>query len=118
MLSQYVPLLIFLIFSAGLAVLLVLLSGLFGPRRDDPKKLLPYECGILTDRPTRRRLSVKFYLTAMIFIIFDVEAIFFYPWAVLVHRLRWYGIIEMLVFMIILGVALAHIWGKGGLEWE
>ena len=118
MLSQYVPLLIFLIFSAGMAALLVVLSGLFGPRRRYAKKLLPYESGIIPDRPVRMRLSVKFYLTAMIFIIFDVESIFFYPWAVLLHQLRWYGVIEMLIFVAILGVALAHIWGKGGLDWQ
>jgi NADH-quinone oxidoreductase subunit A len=63
-------------------------------------------------------MSVRFYLTAMLFIIFDVEAIFFYPWAVILHQLRWYGVIEMFVFMLILAVALAHIWRKGGLDWE
>jgi NADH-quinone oxidoreductase subunit A len=63
-------------------------------------------------------MSVRFYLTAMLFIIFDVEAVFFYPWAVVLRQLHWYGVIEMLVFIGILLVALAHIWRKGGLEWE
>ena len=71
-----------------------------------------------TDTPAHRKLSVRFYLTAMLFIIFDVEAVFFYPWAVLMHQLGWFGLIEMGVFMGILLVALAHIWRKGGLDWE
>jgi NADH-quinone oxidoreductase subunit A len=68
--------------------------------------------------PARQRMSVRFYLTAMLFIIFDVEAVFFYPWAVILHQLRWYGVIEMFVFIGILLVALAHIWRKGGFDWE
>ena len=63
-------------------------------------------------------MSVRYYLTAMLFIIFDIEAVFFYPWAVILHRLRWYGLIEMFVFMLILLVTLAHIWRKGGLDWD
>ena len=76
------------------------------------------ESGIITDTPAHRRISVRFYLTAMLFIIFDVEAIFFYPWAVLLHQLKWFGLIEMFVFIGILLVALAHVWRKGGLDWE
>jgi NADH-quinone oxidoreductase subunit A len=91
---------------------------LLGPGKPTKTKLAPYESGIIPETNAVHRLSVRFYLTAMLFIIFDVEAIFFYPWAVLLHQLKWFGLIEMLVFMGILLVALAHVWRKGGLDWE
>ncbi len=118
MLESYVPLLIFVLIVLGLVVTLVALSFVLGPSRPSKRKMAPYESGIIPDTPAHRRLSVRFYLTAMLFIIFDVEAIFFYPWAVLLRQLKWFGLIEMLVFMGILLVALAHIWRKGGLDWE
>ena len=116
--AGYVPLLIYAIIALGLVVTLVLVSFLLGPAKPYKSKLLPYESGIVPEQPARQRLSVRFYLTAMLFIIFDVEAVFFYPWAVYLHQLGWYGVIEMFVFMLILLVALAHIWRKGGLEWD
>ena len=94
------------------------ISFVIGPSRPNRRKLQTYESGIVPTARARHRMSVRFYLTAMLFIIFDIEAVFFYPWAVVLHQLRWYGLIEMLVFMLILLVALAHIWRKGGLEWE
>ena len=118
MLESYVPLLIFVLIVLGLVVTLVALSFVLGPSRPSRRKMAPYESGIIPDTPAHPRLSVRFYLTAMLFIIFDVEAIFFYPWAVLLRQLKWFGLIEMLVFMGILLVALAHIWRKGGLDWE
>ena len=118
MLESYVPILIFVLIGLGLVVTLVALSFVLGPSRPSKRKMAPYESGIIPDTPAHRRLSVRFYLTAMLFIIFDVEAIFFYPWAVLLRQLKWFGLIEMLVFMGILLVALAHIWRKGGLDWE
>ena len=118
MLESYVPLLIYVLIVLGLIGALVTLSFVLGPSKPHKKKLAPYESGIIPDTPALRRLSVRFYLTAMLFIIFDVEAVFFYPWAVILHQLRWYGVIEMGVFMLILAVALAHIWRKGGLDWE
>ncbi len=118
MLESYVPLLIFVLIVLGLLGALVTLSFVLGPSRPSKRKLETYESGIIPDTPAHRRLSVRFYLTAMLFIIFDVEAIFFYPWAVLLRQLKWFGLIEMLVFMGILLVALAHIWRKGGLDWE
>jgi len=118
LLESYVPLLIFVLIVLGLVVTLVALSFVLGPTRPSKRKMAPYESGIIPDTLAHRRLSVRFYLTAMLFIIFDVEAIFFYPWAVLLRQLKWFGLIEMLVFMGILLVALAHIWRKGGLDWE
>ena len=118
MLESYVPILIFVLIILGLIGALVTLSFLLGPSKPFKRKLAPYESGIIPDTPAVRRLSVRFYLTAMLFIIFDVEAVFFYPWAVLLHQLRWYGVIEMFIFIGVLAVALAHIWRKGGFEWE
>jgi NADH-quinone oxidoreductase subunit A len=117
-LSDYAPLVIYAVIVVGVVVLLITLSNVLGPSKPYKSKLLPYESGIVPEDPARKRYSVRFYLTAMLFIIFDVEAVFFYPWAVVLHQLRWYGVIEMLVFIGILLVALVHIWRKGGLEWE
>ncbi len=118
MLETYVPLLIYVLIVLGVVGALVTLSFVLGPSRPSKRKLSPYESGIIPEAPAHRRLSVRFYLTAMLFIIFDVEAIFFYPWAVLLRQLKWFGLIEMAVFVGILGIALAHIWRKGGLDWE
>jgi NADH-quinone oxidoreductase subunit A len=118
LLDSYVPVLILVLIVLGLLGAVVTLSFFIGPSKPYRKKLLPYESGIIPDTPAVRRLSVRFYLTAMLFIIFDVEAVFFYPWAVLLKQLKWYGLIEMLVFIGILLIALAHIWKKGGLDWE
>ncbi|MGH7765664.1 MAG: NADH-quinone oxidoreductase subunit A [Candidatus Dormibacteraceae bacterium] len=118
MLESYVPVLIYVLIILGLLGALVTLSFVLGPSKPFKAKLEPYESGIVPDTPAHRRTSVRFYLTAMLFIIFDVEAIFFYPWAVLLRQLKWFGLIEMLVFMGILLIALAHIWRKGGLDWQ
>ena len=118
MLDSYVPVLIFVLIVFGLLGAVVTLSFILGPDKPHRKKLAPYESGIIPDTPAVRRLSVRFYLTAMLFIIFDIEAVFFYPWAVLLKQLKWFGLIEMLIFIGILLIALAHIWKKGGLEWD
>ncbi len=118
MLSDYVPLLIYAVVILAVVVLVITLSYVLPPSKRYRSKLLPYESGIVPTSPARQRMSVRFYLTAMLFIIFDVESVFFYPWAVVLHQLRWYGVIEMFVFIGVLAVALAHIWRKGGFEWE
>ena len=117
MLSDYFPLLIFLT-----AVFVFGLIALFFPpwlagHRDSAAKDLPYESGIVPRSGARRKFAVSFYLTAMLFIIFDVEAIFIYPWAVILKGLRWFGVIEMGIFAAILLVALIYVWRKGALEW-
>lgn len=118
MLESYVPLLIYVLIVLGLLGAVASLSFVLGPSKPHKKKLAPYESGIIPETSARRRLSVRFYLTAMLFIIFDVESVFFYPWAVLLRQLKWFGLIEMLVFMGVLLVALAHIWRNGGLDWD
>ncbi|HET9847097.1 MAG TPA: NADH-quinone oxidoreductase subunit A [Candidatus Dormibacteraeota bacterium] len=117
MLSDYFPLLIFVaaVFILGLIVLF-LPSWIAGSRRTAAKDL-PYESGIVPRSGARRRFAVSFYLTAMLFIIFDVEAIFIYPWAVILKGLLWFGVIEMAVFVAVLLVALVYVWRKGALQW-
>jgi NADH-quinone oxidoreductase subunit A len=118
MLSDYAPILVFLavciLFGAGVP----LLSALLGPRRPSVSKGLPYESGIVPAEQARRRFSVSFYVTAMLFIIFDVESIFLFSWATIVRNLRVYGIIEMGLFILVLLVGLVYVWLKGALTWE
>ncbi|MGH7612341.1 MAG: NADH-quinone oxidoreductase subunit A [Candidatus Dormibacteria bacterium] len=119
MLFDYLPLLVFLIMVVAVGAVMTAGISLLGPRRPTAAKGLPYECGIVPAASARRRFSVSFYLTAMLFIIFDVEAIFLFPWAVLVkHTLHFFGFIEMAIFVALLGVALAYVWRKGALEWN
>ncbi len=118
MLNAYGSLAIYALLIVVVVGTLITLSYVLGPSKPYKSKLQAYESGIVPTAKARHRMSVKFYLTAMLFIIFDIEAVFFYPWAVILRQLRWYGLIEMFVFMLILLVALAHIWRKGGLEWE
>ena len=117
MVSDYFPLLIFVAVIVAFGVALVAVTGFLAGRRPTAAADLPYESGIVPREPARRRFSVSFYLTAMLFIIFDVEAIFIYPWAVILKNLLWFGVAEMAVFVAILLVALIYIWAKGALEW-
>ncbi len=119
MLFAYLPLLVFLAMVVAFGGAMTVVTTLLGPRRPTRAKGLPYECGIIPAETARRRFSVSFYLTAMLFIVFDVEAIFLYPWAVLVrHTLHIFGLVEMAIFIALLGVALLYVWRKGALEWN
>jgi NADH-quinone oxidoreductase subunit A len=93
-------------------------SRFLGPQKPEPVKLQPYECGMTPIGSARVRFSVKFYLIAMLFILFDVEAIFLYPWAVVHRYLGVFGLVEMAVFVAILAVGYIYIWKRGGFEWE
>jgi NADH-quinone oxidoreductase subunit A len=117
MLSEYFPLLIFLAAVVVFGFIALFLPPFLAGRRPTTAKALPYESGIVPRSTARRRFAVSFYLTAMLFIVFDIEAIFIYPWAVILHGLRWFGIAEMAVFVAILLVALIYVWAKGALEW-
>jgi NADH-quinone oxidoreductase subunit A len=116
-LSDYFPLLIFLAAVFVFAIIALFLPPWLAGSRRTAAKDLPYESGIVPRTGARRRFAVSFYLTAMLFIIFDVEAIFIYPWSVIVKPLGWFGIAEMGVFVAILLVALIYVWKKGALEW-
>jgi NADH-quinone oxidoreductase subunit A len=114
----YLSIFIFFALAAGFALFTVFLSSLLGPRRNTPQKMLPYECGMDPVGPARNPFSVRFYLVAMLFIIFDIEAVFLYPWAVIFQELKVFGLIEMAVFIAILLVGFIYVWKRGALEWE
>jgi NADH-quinone oxidoreductase subunit A len=116
-LSQYLPILILLVLAGAFAVLSVVASRLLGPRRPTPAKLAPYECGIVPERVPRDRFPVKFYVVAMLFIVFDVETIFLFPWAVTFRQLGLFGLVEMAIFIGLVFVAYVYVWQRGGLEW-
>lgn len=120
MLVDYLPVLLLIIVAVGLAGLIVLISVLFGPRRraNLPKKLVPYESGMRAIGQGQRRFPVRYYLIAVIFILFDIEVIFFYPWAVAFRQLGLFALIEMLIFVGILLAGYIWIWKKGALDWE
>ena len=118
MLTAYLPIAILIIIAFGLAVIVILLGNLFGPRRPTERKSAPYESGMTPIGPAVRRLPVKFYLVAVLFIIFDIEVVFFLPWAVVFKELGWFGLVEMFVFIAILLVGFVYAWKKGALEWE
>ena len=104
----------------GFAVFSVVMGSMTGPRRYNRAKLQAYECGIEpTPQPAGGgRFPVKYYLTAMLFIVFDIEIVFLYPWAVAFDQLAIFGLIEMLLFIATLGFAFAYVWRRGGLEWD
>lgn len=115
--NQYLPLLIYLLVALAIPAGMSLLGTSFGPKRPETYKLLPYESGHPT-APLMGRFPVKFYLVAMLFVIFDVETASFYPWAVNLKGLGAFGLIEMIAFMIVLGIGYAYVWKKGGFTWR
>ena len=119
MLSQYIPVIVGVLWAALLAAVFVVVSLLFGPSRPTPEKGTTYECGIdpmIGD--ARARFSIKFYVVAVLFLLFDVEVVFMYPWAVLLRKLGLLGLIEMMTFLLVLVVAFVYVWKKGALNWE
>ena len=118
-LSQYIPVIVGIAWAALLAAVLIGLSFLFGPRRPTPEKQSTYECGIdpmIGD--ARARFSIKFYVVAVLFLLFDLEVVFMYPWAILLRKLGLLGLIEMMTFLLVLVVAFVYVWKKGALNWE
>jgi NADH-quinone oxidoreductase subunit A len=99
-------------------MLLMAIASKTGPRQPSQRKMTPFECGVDSVGGTRHRFSVKFFLVALLFIIFDVEVVFIYPWAVLFRELGIFGFVEMTVFLFILLLGLFYVWKKGALEWE
>ena len=118
MFSAYLPVFLMLGVAALVAFAVFGLTTALGPKNMTAEKAIPYESGSETTGARHIRLSIKFYLTAILFVVFDIEAVFLYPWASLFQELGWYGFIEMMLFLIVLGVTLVYAWRKGALEWE
>ena len=113
----WLSILIMIALGAGFALTSIVLSGLFGPRHPTPEKSAAYECGMPPVGDARERQSIKFYLIAMIFLLFDIEVAFLYPWAMAFRELGWPGLIQITVFFLILLVGYVYIWRKGVLDW-
>jgi NADH-quinone oxidoreductase subunit A len=118
MLNEYLPLLVLIILATALGIVVVVLGHSFGPHRPTMRKALPYESGMTPYGPGIRRITIRYYLIAVLFILFDVEVVFFLPWAVVFRKLGVFALIEMLVFIGILLVGYIYAWKKGALEWE
>ena len=106
--------------GVGLAAVcgMFLFSYLLAPKRPSEIKETPYECGIPQPEPPRRPIPVKYYMVAVLFLLFDVEAVFLYPWAVVYRKLGLFGLVEMLVFLGMLALGLVYVWKRGALEWD
>ena len=118
MLESYTGAAILLLIATGIAVGMVVATTILGPKREFADKMEPFECGESQIVSPHQRFSVKFYLVAVLFVLFDIEAVFFFPWAILFKRLGVFGFVEMLLFILILGVGLFYVWRRGGLDWE
>ncbi|MDR3477130.1 MAG: NADH-quinone oxidoreductase subunit A [Gammaproteobacteria bacterium] len=118
MLESYLPILIFMIIGGALGVLVPVIGYLLSPKRPDPAKLSPYECGFDAFDDARMPFDVRFYLVAILFIIFDLETAFLVPWAVVFRKLGWFGLAAMGIFLGILVIGFIYEWKKGALEWE
>lgn len=118
MLKDYLPIVILMVIVFAFAGITILLSSLVGHKKKIDSKLMPYECGIDPVGSARSRYSIKFYIIAMIFILFDIEAVFLFPWAVIYRKLGFFGLVEMGVFILVLLVGFIYVWKKGALEWE
>ena len=118
MLAEYFPILLFLLVGLAVGALPIVLGKLLGPHRPDPEKLSPYECGFEAFEDARMKFDVRYYLVAILFILFDLEIAFLFPWAIVLQELGWFGVISMSVFLLILVVGFVYEWMKGALEWE
>lgn len=117
MLNAYIPIVIFLVVAIGFAIVTLIMSQLLSSKKYNKVKLEPYECGIEPTTDARDRYSVRYYLVAMLFVIFDVETVFMFPWAVIVDELALFGLIEMMIFLAILVTGYVYAWKKGALDW-
>ena len=118
MLAEYLPILIFLAVAGALGVLLLALGYFFAPRRPDSEKLSPYECGFEAFEDSRMKFDVRYYLVAILFIVFDLEIAFLFPWAVALDSIGVVGLAAMGVFLLVLVVVFVYEWKKGALEWD
>jgi NADH-quinone oxidoreductase subunit A len=118
MLDNYLPIMIFIAIGIAIGVLPILAGFLLGPHKPDSEKLSPYECGFEAFEDSRMRFDVRYYLVAILFIIFDLEIAFLFPWAVVLDTIGLFGFIAMMIFLGILVIGFIYEWKKGALEWE
>lgn len=118
MLENYLPILLFLVLGIAFGVAPIVASSILGPNRPDSDKLSPYECGFEAFEDSRMKFDIRFYLVAILFIIFDLEIAFLFPWAVVLDKVGFSGFIAMIIFLSILVVGFIYEWKKGALEWE
>jgi len=118
MLTEYFPILLFVLVGLGVGVVPMVLGWLLGPRNPDPEKLSPYECGFEAFEDARMKFDVRYYLVAILFILFDLEIAFLFPWAVALKDIGLFGFVSMMIFLAILVVGFAYEWMTGALEWE
>ena len=112
------PVLIMVTLAVLFGILVMVVTAILGPRKPTPEKLAPYECGIQEIEAPKRRFPVKYLLTGMLFIVFDIEIVSFYPLAILLKQLKLFGLIELLVFLLVLGIGYVYVWRKGAFTWE
>lgn len=118
MLENYLPVLVFLIIGGAVGAVMLALGWILGPTRPDAEKLSPYECGFEAFDDSRMKFDVRYYLVAILFIIFDLEIAFLFPWAIVLEQIGWFGFAGMSVFLGILVIGFIYEWKKGALEWE
>jgi len=118
MLAEYFPILLFMLVGLAVGVAPLVLGKLLGPNRPDPEKLSPYECGFEAFEDARMKFDVRYYLVAILFILFDLEIAFLFPWAAVINDIGFAGFLSMMVFLAILTVGFVYEWMKGALEWE
>ena len=118
MLENYLPILVFLVMGLLFGVVPVIAGFILGPHRPDSEKLSPYECGFEAFEDSRMKFDVRYYLVAILFIIFDLEIAFLFPWAVVLDKIGMFGFIAMVIFLAILVIGFIYEWKKGALEWE
>jgi NADH-quinone oxidoreductase subunit A len=118
MVSLYLPVFLLILVALVLALVIFTATSLAGPHNMTAEKATPYESGSETTGANHLKLSIKFYLTAILFVVFDIEAVFLYPWSASFRELGWFGFYEMLSFLVVLTITLVYAWRKGALEWE
>jgi NADH-quinone oxidoreductase subunit A len=118
MLAEYYPILLFILVGIGVGVAPMVLGRLLAPNRPDPEKLSPYECGFEAFEDARMKFDVRYYLVAILFILFDLEIAFLFPWATVLNDIGLPGFLAMMLFLVILTVGFVYEWMKGALEWE
>ena len=118
MLGEYFPILLFIAVGLAVGVAPMVLGRLLGPHRPDPEKLSPYECGFEAFEDARMKFDVRYYLVAILFILFDLEIAFLFPWATVINDIGAFGFLSMMLFLAVLTVGFIYEWRKGALEWE